>query len=149
MEKWITDVMTGDVLEYITWGGGGLGSPLTRPATRVAQEVHRKLVSFGGARNNYGVVVRPEDFSVDEPATSALREEMQMQRDSSDSTKYNRGGTMSQVLASCEAETGLKAPRPQWERDAYGPHVGLEYVKGWYGRMREGGMGVWDGECGD
>lgn len=65
-------VEPGDCLEYITWGGGGLGDPLTRPAEKVALEVHRRLVTAKGARENYGVIVH-EDFSVDEAATERVR----------------------------------------------------------------------------
>lgn len=68
-------VEPGDCLEYITWGGGGLGDPLTRPAEKVALEVHRRLVTAKGARENHGVVVR-EDFSVDEAATERVRGRM-------------------------------------------------------------------------
>lgn len=57
---------------------------------------------------------------------------------------YNRGGTISELLAQCTAETGLNPPRPQWERDPYGPHTGLPYVREWYARMRREGMGAWD-----
>ena len=50
---------------------------------------------------------------------------------------------MTKVLEECEKETGLKAPRPQWEKNPYGPHVGLPYVKEWYKKMREGGVESW------
>jgi 5-oxoprolinase (ATP-hydrolysing) len=118
-----------------------------RPAIRVAQEVHRRVVTVSGAAKNYGVVVRPSDFTINEGATAELREKIREDRKGtgwSEEASYNRGGTMREVIARCEEETGLKPPRPQWERDPYGPHVGLEYVKKWYGRMREGGMDVWD-----
>ncbi|KAJ4332267.1 hypothetical protein N0V87_008505 [Didymella glomerata] len=155
-------VYPGDVLEWITWGGGGLGDPLTRPPHIVAKEVHRRLVTFEGAQRNYGVVVTP-DFSVDEPATTSLRAEMSRQRrpegNAGDSkltngaaeqaqggnhVGYDRGGTMSELIGKCKEETGLEPPRPQWERDPYGPHTGLPYVKEWYRWMREEGMGGWD-----
>jgi 5-oxoprolinase (ATP-hydrolysing) len=156
-------VIKGDVLEWITWGGGGLGDPLTRPPHIVAKEVHRRLVTFEGAQRNYGVVVTP-DFSVDEPATTSLRAEMSRQRrpegnagdsklmngDAGEQAQggnhvgYDRGGTMSELIGKCKEETGLEPPRPQWERDPYGPHTGLPYVKEWYRRMREEGMGDWD-----
>ncbi|KAK7509908.1 uncharacterized protein IWZ02DRAFT_494858 [Phyllosticta citriasiana] len=58
------DVQPGDVLEWVTWGGGGLGDPLTRPAETVALEVHRGLVTLPGARDKYGVVVNAADFSL-------------------------------------------------------------------------------------
>lgn len=154
---------TGDVLEWITWGGGGLGDPLTRPPSIVAKEVHRRLVSLKGAATNYGVVVNP-DFTVNEPATTRLRNSMRTQRSTSerqnthlngsqqdtnsrqggDDVGYDRGGTMSELIASCKAETGLEPPRPQWERDPYGPHTGLPYVKAWYSRMRGEGFAAWD-----
>ncbi|KAH6639235.1 Hydantoinase/oxoprolinase-domain-containing protein [Boeremia exigua] len=166
-------VYPGDVLEWITWGGGGLGNPLTRPPALVAQEVHRRLVTPAGARRNYGVVVRP-DYSVDEHGTAALRASMARERaagttngtqdgasgdtardasdevggaeanEEGDRVGYNRGGTLSQLLASCKQDTGLAPPRPQWERDPYGPHTGLPYVQAWYARMRKQGVAGWD-----
>ncbi|KAF2748554.1 hypothetical protein M011DRAFT_493847 [Sporormia fimetaria CBS 119925] len=140
-------VMPGDVLEWITWGGGGLGDPLTRPAEIVAAEVHRKLVTVSGAARNYGVVVRPDDFSVNEGATQELREKMREERKKtgwSADNSYDRGESMQKIIETCEQETGLKAPRPQWEKDPYGPHVGLPYVKNWYKRMRREGYGGWN-----
>jgi 5-oxoprolinase (ATP-hydrolysing) len=151
------------VLEYITWGGGGLGDPLTRPAHIVAREVHRRLVTFSGAKQNYGVVVTP-DFRVDEAQTQALRREMARRRERVDADEtgkastnahpekrqggtavgYDRGGTMSELIQRCKQDTGLDPPRPQWERDPYGPHTGLPYVQEWYRRMRVEGMRGWD-----
>jgi 5-oxoprolinase (ATP-hydrolysing) len=117
---------------------------LTRPAAIVAQEVHRRLVTVSGAAKNYGVVVRSSDYSVNEGATAELREKMRTDRGKIDEDGYNRGGTITELMKKCEEETGLKAPRPQWEKDPYGPHVGLDYVKKWYARMRETGMQAWD-----
>jgi 5-oxoprolinase (ATP-hydrolysing) len=106
--------------------------------------VHRRLVTPAGAVSNYGVVVRP-DFSVDEPATSALREQMRAERATTiDTQGYNRGGTIGELMSRCEEETGLKPPKPQWERNPYGPHTGLKYVREWYERMRGEGMAGWD-----
>ncbi|KAH7347022.1 Hydantoinase/oxoprolinase-domain-containing protein [Pyrenochaeta sp. MPI-SDFR-AT-0127] len=140
-------VYPGDVLEWETWGGGGLGDPLTRPATIVAQEVHRRLVTISGAAKNYGVVVRSSDFTVNEGATAELRDKMREERKKtgySDDMSIDRGGTIRELMARCEEETGLKPPRPQWEKDPYGPHVGLPYVKEWYRKMRDYGMDVFD-----
>ncbi|KAF2644564.1 hypothetical protein P280DRAFT_174739 [Massarina eburnea CBS 473.64] len=140
-------VLPGDVLEWITWGGGGLGDPLTRPSDVVAAEVHRKLVTVAGAARNYGVVVRPSDFSVNEGATTELREKMREDRKKtswSAEMSYDRGGKLTEILARAEEETGLKAPRPQWEKKPYGPHVGLDYVKGWYEKMQKEGFEAWD-----
>lgn len=136
-------VQPGDVLEWQTWGGGGLGDPLTRPAEIVAAEVHRKLVTFEGAAKNYGVVVKPSDFSVNVGATEELRQKMRGDRDASAwddiATGYNRGGTVKDWLATCEADTGIPAPKPQWEKPLYGPHVALPYVQEWYKKMKETG----------
>lgn len=131
-------VKPGDVLEWITWGGGGLGDPLTRPAEIVAAEVHKKLVTFEGAKQNYGVIVNKGDFSVDAEATSKLRAEMSAARPETwGDLTYNRGGSLNEILASAEAETGQKVPKPVWEETPYGPHVALPYVKDWYKKMRE------------
>jgi 5-oxoprolinase (ATP-hydrolysing) len=90
-------------------------------------------------------VVRPADFSVNEGATTELRQKMREDRAKTvDMEEYNRGGTIDELMAKCEEETGLKPPRPQWEKDPYGPHVGLEYVKKWYKTMREVGMEAWN-----
>ncbi|CAN9159045.1 unnamed protein product [Alternaria alternata] len=140
-------VYPGDVLEWITWGGGGLGDPLTRPPERVAQEVHRRLVTVEGARDNYGVIVDPHTFNFDKFATSTLRskrrEERSIEGYSTDNV-IDRGGTLSELTQKCEIETGLKAPIPQWEKRIYGPHAGLEYVRNWYDKMKKEGMERWD-----
>lgn len=133
----------GDCLEYTTWGGGGLGDPLTRPAAKVALDVHRKLVTLQGARENYGVVVDPGDFTVEEGATAARRREMRV-GGRGEERAYNRGGSLEQLVAKCLEETGQRAPRPQWVGEPWGPHVGLGYVREWYERMRERGYEGWD-----
>lgn len=126
-----------DVLEWITWGGGGLGDPLTRPAAKVAMEVHRRSVTMEGAKKNYGVVVS-SDFSVDEKATEDLRNKIRSERpkDWAELT-YNRGGSLEQLVKSCKEETHLEPPTAPWEKDPYGPHVALPYVQDWYKKMRE------------
>jgi 5-oxoprolinase (ATP-hydrolysing) len=126
----------GDLLEWITWGGGGLGDPLTRPAEKVALEVHRKLVTVDGARHGYGVSVNG-DFTVNEAETAALRNQMRMERAQLEEVPiYDRGGSLEELRGTCLQETGLEAPLPQWETDIYGPHAGLAYVKDWYTEMR-------------
>ncbi|PLB41756.1 Hydantoinase/oxoprolinase-domain-containing protein [Aspergillus candidus] len=126
----------GDLLEWVTWGGGGLGDPLTRPAEKVALEVSRHLVTFDGARQGYGVVVT-EDYKVDTAATDALRTEMRLERAQlGEPPVYDRGGTIEELRQSCLAETGLEPPLPQWEVDVYGPHSGVPYVRQWYDEMK-------------
>lgn len=132
----------GDLLEWVTWGGGGLGDPLTRPAEKVALEVKRKLVSVEGAREGYGVVVK-EDFNVDEGQTEELRAQMRLGRAQlGDIPVYDRGGSIEALRENCLEETGLSAPIPQWESELYGPHMGLEYVRKWYEDMKISGWKV-------
>ncbi len=65
-------------------GGGGFGDPRTRDPEAVRRDVLNGLVSLEAARSDYGVVIRrsasdremvvlPDDFVVDQAATSALR----------------------------------------------------------------------------
>lgn len=100
-------VMEGDILYFNTWGGGGWGDPIKRPAERVATDVERGLVSVEGARA-YGVVVRA-DFSLDLAATEALRAEMAATRPPIE--LFNRGGSIEQLKARCKAETSFDPPR--------------------------------------
>ncbi|KAI0019518.1 putative hydantoin utilization protein A [Xylariomycetidae sp. FL0641] len=131
----------GDVLEFITWGGGGLGDPLTRPAEKVALEVHRQLVSVEGAARNYGVAVDPVTFEVKAAETEALRAEIKAQRSPSKSI-YNRGASLDELAAKALEETGLPPPDPQWEEEPYGPHAAVPYVKEWYKTRRAEGNWV-------
>ena len=100
-------VEDGDILYFNTWGGGGWGDPLKREAALVAKDVERKLVTVDGARR-YGVVVNP-DFSVDEPATNALRERMAAERP--DIELFDFGGTIEELKARCKADTGFEPPQ--------------------------------------
>lgn len=86
----------GDVLEFITWGGGGLGDPDARSAATVALEVRRKLVSHAGARANYGVVIGPATGDVQAAETEVLRAARRARRVESPGI-YNRGGSLDQL----------------------------------------------------
>ena len=57
-------------------GGGGYGDPYLRPAAKVAEEVKDGIISAERARRDYGVVVDPETFVLDEAATARLRSEV-------------------------------------------------------------------------
>lgn len=104
-------VDAGDQLHFITWGGGGWGDPLARDPALVALEVEQGLVTREGARS-YGVVL-DDAGAVDTAATEALRTEQRATRNANEI--FNRGGTIEELRASCEAETGLPAPRqPVW-----------------------------------
>lgn len=105
-------VKAGDLLYYITWGGGGWGNPLDRAPATVALEVKRGLVTRDGARLNYGVVLT-DAGTVDDAATSALRAEMAKSQDKNEI--FNFGPSIDELRARCLAETGLPAPvQPVW-----------------------------------
>jgi N-methylhydantoinase B len=105
----------GDVLHFVTWGGGGWGDPLERDPALVALEVDRGLVTAEGARR-YGVVLGPDGDrpTVDDEATRELRERMRADRPA-ELPVFDMGPPIEELLARCEEETGLPAPkRPVW-----------------------------------
>ena len=125
-------VSNGDVLEWVTWGGGGWGEALKRDPEVVALEVKRKLVTVEGARR-YGVVLH-SDLSVDEEDTKKLREEMRIAHPEWDKSKdeiFNRGGSWDELKATCLEETGLPPPKSPWEVALRGPMAQLPYFKDW------------------
>ena len=102
-------VSPGDVLHFVTWGGGGWGDPLARDPELVGLEVRRGLISTEGAKR-YGVVC-DEDGAVDHAATEQLRSEIDTERTKPLPT-FNMGPPLAKILANCLEETGLPAPRP-------------------------------------
>jgi N-methylhydantoinase B len=101
-------VNPGDVLHYITWGGGGWGDPLTRDPALVAKEVGRGLVTREGAKK-YGVVLNTRG-AVDAAATKKLRASMAKKRGKVEI--FNFGGSIAALRKACKKETGLPAPQP-------------------------------------
>ena len=101
-------VGVGDLLHYVTWGGGGWGDPLERDAELVGLEIRRGLVSVKGARV-YGVVA-DEAGGVDAEATTALRSDLRAHRNALE--VFDRGPPLETLRETCEAETGLPPPRP-------------------------------------
>jgi N-methylhydantoinase B len=105
-------VAAGDVLHFITWGGGGWGDPYLRDPALVAQEVGQGLVTAHGARN-YGVVI-DANGGVDQAATDQLRQTLRDQRGET-IPMFNYGPAVGDLRTSCLRETGLPAPiQPVW-----------------------------------
>ena len=105
-------VAPGDVLHFVTWGGGGWGDPLARDPELVALEVRRGLVTATGARR-YGVVCG-EDGAVDAAATASLRQELSAARPE-ELPVFDMGPPLETILERCQDETGLPAPKtPTW-----------------------------------
>ncbi len=102
-------VNKGDILHYVTWGGGGWGDPLARDPELVALEVKRGLVTKQGAQSNYGVVLT-NDLNIDKVATEALRDKMRSTR--GNINIFNFGATLEELRENCETETGMIAPKP-------------------------------------
>jgi N-methylhydantoinase B len=99
-------VKAGSLLNFDTWGGGGWGDPLKRPAEQVAFDVEAGLVTQEGARR-YGVVLK-DDLSVDDKRTVSLRQRMAKKRGA---TKlFDFGGTIDELKKRCKRETGLAPP---------------------------------------
>jgi N-methylhydantoinase B len=104
-------IEAGDVLHFITWGGGGWGDPLERDPELVGKEIRQGLVTPAGAKA-YGVVADGEGV-VDLAATEALRAEIRAGRGHLPLFDYGPG--IETLRANCEAETGLPAPiQPRW-----------------------------------
>jgi len=98
----------GDLLRYITWGGGGWGDALERDPELVALEVRRGLVTAEGA-NRYGVIVT-DDLRVDETATQRLRDELRRRRPPLET--YDLGPPIDELRRRCLDDTGLPPPVP-------------------------------------
>ena len=66
----------GDKAIDFTQGGCGVGDPLDRDITAVQEDVRDGLVSVASAEKDYGVIIEPKAFKVDEKATETLRKKM-------------------------------------------------------------------------
>ena len=64
----------GELIYHRLAGGGGFGDPLLRPAAQVARDAKNGKISVDAARKEYGVVLNPATFEVDEAATEKARE---------------------------------------------------------------------------
>ena len=67
------DLQPEDVLINRSGGGGGWGDPFQRDPQLVLADVRNGFVSERSAREDYGVVIHTEGWTVDEAATAALR----------------------------------------------------------------------------
>ena len=73
-------IKRGDVFRHDQPGPGGWGDPLEREPARVLKDVRNELVSLESALRDYGVVIDPATWKVDERATAALRAELRTKR---------------------------------------------------------------------
>jgi len=100
-------VQPGDLLHFMTWGGGGWGDPLARDPDAVARDVRAGLVSAAMAAK-YGVVLTPANVP-DAAATAAMRSEQAARRPAL--PVFDFGRDIPTLRETCFAETGLLPPR--------------------------------------
>ena len=100
-------VQPGDLLHFVTWGGGGWGDPLAREPDAVARDVRSGLISASTAAA-YGVVLDASD-APDLAATAALRAGLGAGRPAP--PVFDFGRDIASLRAACLAETGLEPPR--------------------------------------
>ncbi|GAA4050663.1 hydantoinase B/oxoprolinase family protein [Parerythrobacter jejuensis] len=100
------EVEEGDLLHFITWGGGGWGDPLERDPELVGLEIRQGLVTANGALR-YGVVA-DEDGKIDTAGTEKLRSEMRETR--GEQKLFDFGPDLDTLRENCLSETGLPAP---------------------------------------
>jgi N-methylhydantoinase B len=66
----------GDTITHYGAGGGGYGSPLVRPSEAVFADIQDGLISLESAKVDYGVVLAANGRSIDQAATSVLRQNL-------------------------------------------------------------------------
>jgi N-methylhydantoinase B len=69
----LTLCQKGDVIQFISAGGGGYGNAFERNPEAVEQDVINGYVSVASARDDYGVVIDPDTLKVDLVATENIR----------------------------------------------------------------------------
>ena len=69
----VRDIPKGIIIHQIAGGGGGYGDPLKRPMEKVLKDVRKGFVSVEKAKEDYGIVIDPLTFQVDEEETKRIR----------------------------------------------------------------------------
>ena len=76
----IYQIHNGDKVVDYSQGGCGVGSPLERDVEAVTEDVRNELVSIKSAREDYGVIIDPVTFKVDQKGTESLRKELRIEQ---------------------------------------------------------------------
>ncbi len=71
---------SGDVIQFISAGGGGYGDSLERDPVAVEQDVRNEYVSIERAQADYGVVIDPNTLKVDVEKTHKMREQRKQKK---------------------------------------------------------------------
>ena len=64
----------GDIVEFLSSGGGGYGNPYERPVDAIMKDVTAGLLSTEKALQEYGVIIDPQTLIVDLEATKKRRQ---------------------------------------------------------------------------
>src|SRR5215475_6159260 len=73
-------IRRGQVFRHELAGAGGWGDPLERGPEAVLKDVRNELISLAAAANDYGVVIDPHTWKVDEAETQRLRAAIRVAR---------------------------------------------------------------------
>jgi N-methylhydantoinase B len=73
-------IKRGDRFRHEQPGPGGWGDPLEREPWRVLKDARNEFISLNSAREDYGVVIDPTTWTVDEAATTEMRRERRAAR---------------------------------------------------------------------
>jgi N-methylhydantoinase B len=73
-------IKRGDVFRHEQPGPGGWGDPLERNPERILRDVRNEFVSVGAARDDYGVVIDVQTWTVDYARTAQRRAELRARR---------------------------------------------------------------------
>ena len=68
------DVRPGDRIYHVVSGSGGHGHPWEREPEKVLADVKDDKLTLAAAREQYGVVIDPQGFTIDREKTTALRQ---------------------------------------------------------------------------
>lgn len=105
-------VNEGDLLHYVTWGGGGWGDPLERDPELVGLEIRQGLITAEGAKR-YGVVADTKG-RIDHDATDRARTQLRENR--AELPLFSFGPSIEELRKNSLKETGLDAPKqPVWD----------------------------------
>jgi N-methylhydantoinase B len=73
-------IKRGDLFRHELAGAGGWGDPLERDPAAVLKDVRNELISLAAAANDYGVVIDPHTWAIDQAATQRRRAEIREAR---------------------------------------------------------------------
>ena len=67
-------LVEGDLVRFITGGGGGYGDPKQRPVESVLRDLRDEMITVEEAREDYGVIIDEKSGQLDEEATKQARQ---------------------------------------------------------------------------